>query len=172
MADFTIFPETLSDRQLTLTATDASLRAQWIQWTIDGHYYGTEPSVTYTAPWESDSVTVCLTAFHRHCTDTARRTVQVVHEDLLVPNIFMPGSQDNRVNQFRILGHGITQFEITLFNRQGAVVYHSTDISQCWDGTRNGIPCPQGAYVYLIVYRSAARPDRDQVRKGSVILVR
>ena len=170
-ADMTVSPETLSDRQLTLTATDASRRAQWVQWNINGRYYGTEPAVTYTADPRSDSVRITLTAFHDHCTDTAVRIVHIIHEDLLVPNIFMPGSQDNRVNQFRIHGHGISQFEIILFNRQGATVYHSTDISQCWDGTRNGIPCPQGAYIYIINYRSASRTTPQQL-KGSVILVR
>ena len=35
-----------------------------------------------------------------------------------------------------------------IYNRQGLLVYHTTDPSATWDGTREGEPCPQGAYVY------------------------
>ena len=170
-AAMTVSPEVLSDRQLTLTATDASTGAQRIRWTIDGHYYGTEPTVTYTAPLRSDSVVLSLTAFNQHCTDTSRRTILVLHEDLIVPNVFTPGAPEGSCNRLRLYGHGITHFEIAIFNRQGATVYHSTDLDGQWDGTCNGEPCPQGTYIYIINYQTASRPTPQQC-KGCVTLLR
>lgn len=42
----------------------------------------------------------------------------------------------------------MAEFEIHLFNRWGLLVWHTTDIADRWDGTHNGSPVPQEAYVY------------------------
>jgi gliding motility-associated-like protein len=68
-------------------------------------------------------------------------------EGLWFPNVFTPDAETN--NRFVILTSlPVESFEMTVYSRDGLMVWHSEDINQMWDGTRNGTPMPQGAYVY------------------------
>lgn len=64
-----------------------------------------------------------------------------------LPNVFMPDAESN--NRFVIqTSLPVEAFELTIYSRTGLLVWHCEDISQTWDGTRNGVPMPQGAYAY------------------------
>lgn len=82
------------------------------------------------------------------CTKQVPRTM-VVEEiyELYIPNSFTPNG-DSRNEYFKIFGTGIEEYEIRIFNRWGAEVYHSNDIDEAWDGTYNGKKVQQGAYTY------------------------
>lgn len=68
-------------------------------------------------------------------------------EGLWFPNVFTPDAETN--NRFVIqTSLPVESFEMTVYSRDGLLVWHSEDINQMWDGTRNGTPMPQGAYVY------------------------
>ena len=93
---------------------------------------------------------------------------------LWVPNAFAPASDDPSIATFRAHLNkpevSILNYRITIFNRSGHQVFHSTDINQVWDGTYKGRPLPQAGYVYVIYY-----VDKDGLthqRKGTVALIR
>ena len=93
---------------------------------------------------------------------------------LWVPNAFAPASDDPSIATFRAHLNkpevSILNYRITIFNRSGHQVFHSTDINQVWDGTYKGRPLPQAGYVYIIYY-----VDKDGLthqRKGTVALIR
>jgi gliding motility-associated-like protein len=58
-----------------------------------------------------------------------------------------------------------------IFNRWGEEIFQSDDITQGWDGKKNGKDCPGGVYVYKIVF-SADGIAGSQERVGTVTLVR
>ena len=89
---------------------------------------------------------------------------------LWIPNAFAPDQENNNV--FKVFGHDVVEFEIHIFQRRGEMVYHSYDIDQGWDGTKGGVKCLAGNYVYKIYYRSKQAPQELQVRFGSVLLIR
>lgn len=63
------------------------------------------------------------------------------------PNAFTPDAETN--NRFVIqTSLPVEEFEMTIYTRNGLLVWHSEDIDNPWDGTRNGTPLLQGAYVY------------------------
>ena len=64
------------------------------------------------------------------------------------PNAFTPGADDN--NTFGIhSAANIVYFEMYIYNRQGNLVFHSTDANQPWNGLNSGgTECMIGAYVY------------------------
>lgn len=71
--------------------------------------------------------------------------------NIYVPNCFTPdGDGVNEV--FKVYGHDILSFEITLFNRFSEVVYHSTDIDEVWTGNKSGSEhfVQDGAYSYIL----------------------
>ena len=51
-------------------------------------------------------------------------------------------------------------------------MFSTDDGRQGWDGTHNGQPCPQSAYVWLLRYRSVEFPDVWQTTSGTVTLLR
>ena len=75
-------------------------------------------------------------------------------------------------NLFKIGIHNVTEYEITIYSRAGLMVYHSTEISESWDGTHKGIPCVSGSYVYKIRYRTQAHGKKQLEKVGTVLLLR
>ena len=63
------------------------------------------------------------------------------------PNIFFPDQESN--NRFGCYtSHQVVDFELEIYNRWGLLVWRTTDIATPWDGTHDGTPVTQGAYVY------------------------
>lgn len=105
-----------------------------------------------------------------------KATVGNGNEDtiLWLPNIFVPGSDDAEINQFRARlnhpGDVLTNYRMNVFNRSGNLVFMSNDINNGWDGKYKGRDLPQSTYVYVIYYT-----DKDgfhHQRKGTITLVR
>jgi large repetitive protein len=95
---------------------------------------------------------------------------------LVAPTAFNPGSK-NAVNQnFFVYSFFITdEFEVTIFNRWGELMYESKDKNFKWNGTYNnqGQPLPPGMYAYSIKYVSSFRPEKGiQEQRGGVVLIR
>lgn len=99
----------------------------------------------------------------------------VIEDTILwVPNAFAPSSDNPDITTFRArlnkVDASVSNYRITIFNRQGHQVFHSIDINQSWDGTYKGRALPQGGYVYVIYY-----VDKDGLthqRRGTVALIR
>ena len=117
-----------------------------------------------------DSVVVTLTSCNRYlcCVDTTF-TVPVRIRSVWFPNVFTPGLETN--NRFGCTASfEIVEFELYIYNRQGLLVYHTDDPAALWDGTRDGAPMPQGAYVYHWFARDAYDFRRNGT--GTVTLLR
>lgn len=95
-----------------------------------------------------DSVVVTLQACNRyHCCADTTFSIHKKIRSIWWPNVFTPDEEQN--NRFGCtVTYEIVAFEMHIYNRQGLLVYHTTDPSATWDGTHEGKPCPQGAYVY------------------------
>lgn len=89
-------------------------------------------------------------------------------EGIWIPNIFTPNAETN--NGFFIQTNlPVEAFEITIYTRTGLLVWHCEDINQMWDGTRDGVPLPQGSYVFHWRLKSS---NRIRTGIGTVTLLR
>ena len=104
------------------------------------------------------------------CLDTAQKRLPFIKTALWIPNAFTPNEGDN--NRFAITGHGLLATELYIYDRAGRLIYSSNDAAQGWDGTHNGRPCQQGAYVWLLRYLTDEFPDVWQTTSGTVTLIR
>lgn len=87
------------------------------------------------------------------------------------PTGFTPGSSDEN-NKFRLYTLNEYQFfHIYIYNRRGEMVFESDDVHFEWDGTKDGEPCPQGAYVYTCRFRKPGTPTLSSAQ-GTVTLIR
>ncbi|NQT76505.1 MAG: gliding motility-associated C-terminal domain-containing protein, partial [Bacteroidetes bacterium] len=97
-----------------------------------------------------------------------------IYDNFYVPNAFSPEG-DGLNDEFKVIGNSdkISSFHMYIFNRWGALVFESKDISLGWDGEYKGKPAPQGAYVFKIEYSiSTTGQEESRIKSGTVMLVR
>ena len=88
---------------------------------------------------------------------------------LFVPSAFVPRGYNTVFKPFGIFIDA-TDYNFTIFNRWGQIIFETQDPNTGWDGTYKGNDAPYGVYTYLIVFRS---PENVLVQKrGSVTLLR
>ncbi len=83
-------------------------------------------------------------------------TINSVEGKLFVANAFTPSSGSPEFSTFWIKAKGIKEWRMRVFNKWGQMLWESTKIDETgsptegWDGNMNGIPAPQGVYVWEI----------------------
>lgn len=83
------------------------------------------------------------------CVGTDSITIMVNVPGVYIPNAFTPNN-DGRNDKFYIRGKGTQSFQLDIFDRNGNLIYHSTNPDDGWDGTIQGTgkKVASGAYVY------------------------
>jgi gliding motility-associated-like protein len=99
-------------------------------------------------------------------------------EDVCPPRLFVPSAfrpnGDGEDDTFDVFGAYFKDFEMTIFNRWGEIIFHTRDRRESWDGTYRGEPMPIGVYAWTISYRAEFKEhDKGMQRmKGSVTVLR
>ena len=103
--------------------------------------------------------TVCLTVFPK---------------DILIPNAFTP-NYDGINDEFKPVGYNnYDQYLMQIYNRQGEMIFKSSDPEIGWDGSYKGRICPAGVYIYVINYKTFNK-DGNEIennKMGSVNILR
>ena len=159
---------------LDLRATADGSGFSVIEWFVDGSYYSGLKTIHYRYDPETataDSVRVTLRVSNGYCHDADTFMIHYLVGALHVPNIFSPSEE--RISRFKVTGTGITEYTIRIYNRQGLIVFESESLEDAWDGKlKDGTKAEQGAYVYLINYRTVLAPEELKVKTGTVVLLR
>ncbi len=104
------------------------------------------------------------------CSDTAYQTV-VINDfyTMFVPNSFTPNG-DGINDFFSISGFGMKTFAINIYNRQGSVVYTSSNSNFVWNGKdKNGNVLMEGNYVYQIEVKDVL--NKNHIVSGSLLII-
>jgi gliding motility-associated-like protein len=89
---------------------------------------------------------------------------------LVVPSAFSPdGNGINDLFKPHIEGR-LDQYEFTVYNRWGGIVYQTIDPSQGWDGRYDGVLQVGGVYAWMCSYQFSGQGRK--MAKGTVVLVR
>lgn len=148
--------------------TEGSVSSRWLFG--DGSVYTGSPLRRQFHQPLPDSIEVTLRTCNRRgcCADTTF-TVGTRVLDVWFPNVFTPDAGEN--NRFRaVTTVEPVEFELTVYDRRGQVLFGTTDPSASWDGTSGGTPLPQGTYVYHWFMRDAHDYRRNGA--GTVTLLR
>jgi gliding motility-associated-like protein len=90
---------------------------------------------------------------------------------LYVPTAFTPNGDGPALTEvFKAYGKFISEFNMIIYNRWGAPIFESNDITIGWDGTENGTPAPPGNYSYKIFGLDHAGQQFKKV--GSILLLK
>ena len=111
---------------------------------------------------------------HNGCADTAACNIERLFcGRLYFASAFTPNG--NRLNDlFGPISVALPEdlyYELKIFDRNGRVVFQSTNPDESWDGTFRGRDCPAGVYTYQC--RASVRRDgRDVSSAGRIVLIR
>lgn len=146
-----VTPEFLTSDDLLLHATETGKGVDERHWYVDNELQQeTGRVLEYEVLPTADSVLVTLMGSGGECADTLSRVIYVKKHSLWFPNVFTPDEATNTL--FRAYGTGIVDFELWIYDRRGALMFHTTDINQGWDGTSGGKRCRQESYAYTCHY--------------------
>lgn len=86
-----------------------------------------------------------------------------------VPNAFSPNG-DGKNEKLYVRGNNISELDLKIFNRLGNKVYHSTSVSDGWDGSYQGKIQECDVYVYIL---TGKLNDGTKFEKsGSIALIK
>ena len=118
------------------------------------------------------SVIASYSSAQINCSDTATFVQPVKRcNRFYVPSAFTPNG-DGLNDYFGVIGvfKNIDNFNLTIYNRWGDIVYQTNDVLKPWDGKINGENAPNAAYTYRVVIRETF--SEEYVLAGTLHLVR
>ncbi len=91
---------------------------------------------------------------------------------VLAPNVISPMGNNDVDRKFRLFcSKDIERAEVVVFDRMGRKVAEFDGLTGEWDGTYNGVLCPQGAYAYRVKFIGGSIHNW-QVKSGTVTIIR
>lgn len=91
---------------------------------------------------------------------------------LYIPDIFSPNQDQHNDTWAPLSACELEEYELLIFNRWGALVFRSENISESWTGQQKKQNQPNGLYLYRVRYRFKGQEDAAQQDSGWVQLVR
>ena len=150
--------------------------------------YNFHPSGNGTVTWNAHASLSCLdcpdpvatptvttvytatNALPNGCQVSDDYTVVVLNEAVVMtPSAFTPNG-DGLNDYFGAIGKVPEGYRLQIFNRNGEMVFKSTNINQKWDGVYKGVKQPSSVFVYLIEYKDLQNKPHQQ--KGTLTLIR
>jgi len=107
------------------------------------------------------------------CVDSVTYLMNVI-EDILffAPNTFTPdGDEFNQIWKPEISGIDIYNFELTIFNRWGQIIWKNNDPSVGWDGTFNGKVVQAGTYAWTAAVKKIYNDDK-KIFTGAITVIK
>lgn len=121
------------------------------------------------------------------CSDSITKDVLVEYfKGLHVPNALYPGHTDYEVSHFIPKGVGLKSYHVWIYDAWGNKLWESTELdedgrpTEGWDGTFEGEPLPQDAYVWKVeaiftdqtAWLGKEYPSGRYAASGTVTLIR
>ena len=88
-----------------------------------------------------------------------------------IPTAFTP-TVDGGDQTFKVFSKYIETFDLTIYNRWGEVIFHTTDINEGWDGMYLGEIMPVGTYPWVIRYTGKGEHAGEKIKDGRVTLLK
>jgi gliding motility-associated-like protein len=130
------------------------------------------PTQFYTIPNGQNTYVARLAVMDTAgCTDTAYHFIEVVDNCYIaVPTGFTPNNDGRNDFLYPLNAYKANNLHFRIYNRNGQLVFETTDWSRKWDGRIGGMEQPTGVYVWLLDYND---PSGKRISlKGTSALIR
>src|SRR5574344_666889 len=88
--------------------------------------------------------------------------------ELFMPNAFTPSKNTNNI--IKPQKTQLLSYDMSIYNRNGVMIFHTTNIDEGWNGYYKGKLCNAGSFVYVIKFTNLAHYSHTQ--KGMINLIR
>jgi gliding motility-associated-like protein len=106
------------------------------------------------------------------CSDTAGQQIDVLRSCFIaVPSAFTPNGDGINDYLYPLNAFKAVDLLFRVYNRNGQIVFETSDWTKKWDGTINGHPEPAGTFVWTLQYIDGETGKRI-FQKGTSILIR
>ena len=178
ISGFSFTPEQTTFFQSEITFINLSQNATSYVWNIDENgeqvnYYTANPMHTFPGD-QPGTYHVCLIAVDEfNCSDTSCLDVVIDDEFFVyVPNAFTPDNDGvNDIFYVNAYGYDAANYEFTIFNKWGNVIFQSDSPSATWDGTFKGSPAKEDVYIWKLETRVKSTTE-ERTFSGHVSLIR
>ncbi|MDX1667112.1 MAG: PKD domain-containing protein, partial [Saprospiraceae bacterium] len=172
-AGFTFMPEQPSNIFPRVSFQDESERAiSWL-WDFGAGADSRLRNPTFVFP-DTGLYEVRQVVTHPNgCRDTLVQLIDVVPEvRYFLPNAFTPNS-DSVNDGYRGVGFvkGATDFQMTIWNRWGEMIFQTSDPTEAWNGRKmnTGGASPPGVYVVLVTFKGP-RGERFEFKEFATLI--
>lgn len=148
-----------------------------VSWFLNGSPIGNglDISITYDEPGEYQLVAIGYNDIGCPGVPVVLDIIVTQCDPLIywIPNSFTPDNNEFNQTWGPVLtsGYSVDNFEITIYNRWGSIIWQSNDVSAKWDGTFNGMIVPDGTYTWTMRF-DLADTDGKKFVSGHVTIVR
>ena len=172
VADFE-FPTNVVKGQ-TFFITDLSKgTVQTWNWDMGDGNTQTGKSISHIYPKEGDYRIFLEVIDINNCTDSISKMIHIYDElRVFIPNTFTPnGDGINDMWKPVMLDYSTKGYELSVFDRWGQRIFHTTDTEEAWDGTTNGKEAaPNAVYSYQVRVKDIS--EKEFKFSGSITLVK
>ncbi|MFH1321826.1 MAG: PKD domain-containing protein [Bacteroidota bacterium] len=161
----------------TVNFINQSKSAVTWQWDFGDNVTSTEQNPNHVYNSEGVNTVELIVKNAYGCYDTSHSFISVIskikEDDFYTPNAFSPNG-DGINDVFCPIAAGISdsEFEMTIYDRNGNLVYETTNINQPWTGRikNDGKIAPEGIYIWLVIIENKYGEKYKHV--GHVTLIR
>ncbi len=171
VAEFFYYNPSPSSFEYTIQFVNQSIDADSWLWTFPDSSTSTDLDPQYVFPHEGEYEIKLFTMNNSGCVDSVIYTITVHEEEAIYsPNSFTPNG-DGINDFFTPLGASLRNYELTIWNRWGEMIYAGNNL-MLWDGhVRNSKSlAPEGVYVFRLDLLDDSYEKR--VITGRVTLIR
>ena len=90
--------------------------------------------------------------------------------EIIMPNVFSPNG-DGINDLFDVQGVNVLEYDMSIYDRWGKLLFTTTALTNMWDGKFNGKDMPEGVYYFHVEYQISGREAREE-KKGALTLMR
>ena len=154
-----------------------SLGAIDYQWDMSGAYTGNttieNPSFLFNDSLKGEVLVKLIAKAGGYCMDSTSQIIQMKPTLLLyTPNSFSPnGDGINDVWKYSMAGYSLKDFEISIYDRWGVMIWKSYDYLETWNGMYKSLKLPIGTYTWTMILKDAVN-DQKYFEKGAINIIR
>lgn len=106
------------------------------------------------------------------CTNTYTKLLKAVPNCYIaVPSAFTPNGDGLNDYLYPLNAYKAINLHFSVYNRYGQIIFQTTDWTQKWDGTVNGLAQPSGTYIWTLNYTDSQTGEKFAL-KGTTVLIR
>jgi gliding motility-associated-like protein len=172
-ADFSAQPQTTTITDPIISIVNSSAGANAWKWNFGDLQTSAISNPASHGYLDTGTYVITLIVSNQHsCADTISHTI-VIEPDFLfyIPTAFTPDG-DGINDVFTGIGIFIKEFEMTIFDRWGNLIYKTTDINKPWDGKTAHEAEPSERDVYVYAFTVTDFKTLKHNFKGIVTLIR